>query len=361
MKKLSILALAALALTACDNFELPEPKAPVNEQEAPFTVGDFSVTPAAPIVMTAETPADNIITIGTYTVENWPADYDMAVRVQASDAADFSGNVVDMDQVTATEGNLQATAEHIIYVTKQLYGGKGEIERTLYVRYQLVAEQGGVTSYIVGDPTYYYGPTTVKVTLAPVAYEYAMLYTPGPANEWKPTMSMPLYADADYTSWTGYAAVKEMVKFTVDDAWSIDWGMGAEAGKLMEKGANIELADGLYYFDVKLGDETYTATQITAISLIGDALAADDGTWSVDVDLKPTDNFGIWTGEVEFKEAGGWKFRMNHGWDLNLGGTTDNLVANGDNNACPGAGKWVVTLNLTTHPYSYSVTAAAAK
>lgn len=42
---------------------------------------------------------------------------------------------------------------------------------------------------------------------------------------------------------------------------------------------------------------------------------------------------------------------MNHGWDINLGGTEEDLTAGGDNLKSPGAGKYMILLDLSVYPY----------
>lgn len=345
------MALAAFALTACDNFELPTPQAPVNLPEAPFTVGDVQFAPAVdPIVLTAETPDEEMFKVGSYVVENWPASYDFAVAAQASSVADFSENVIDMN-IDAADGDLAANAEHLIWAAKQLYGSKGEIARQIFIRYQVIARNDGYNAYIVGDPGKYYNGGSFSVTLPKVAYEYEVVYTPGPANGWSPTASMGLYPDEDFTLWTGYAVIDGMFKFSIDDAWSVNWG-GAD-GVLKEGGDNIEVAEsGLYFITLNLPEQTYELTPITAISVIGDAALG----WEADAALAPVNgNYAIWSGQVVFNETGKWKFRMNNGWDLNLGGAMTDLVQNGSDLATPGAGTYTVTLDLSKFPYTCTV------
>ncbi len=345
------MALAAFALTACDNFELPKPQAPTNLPEAPFTVGDVQFAPeVTPIMLTADTPDDELIKVGSYIVENWPAAYTFGVAAQASDDANFETNVIDMN-IAAADGELTATAEHLTWAVKQLYGSKGEVSRTLYIRYQLLALNNGHTEYIVGDPNKYYNVAPITVTLPKVAYEYEVIWTPGPANNWSPTASMGLYPDEDYTTWSGYAVINDMFKFSVDDAWSVNWG-GAD-GILKEGGDNIEVAqNGLYFVELNLAEQTYTLTYIANVSVIGDAALG----WTDDAQLAPVgDNYAIWSGNVTFNETGAWKFRMNNDWVINLGGEMTNLVANGSDIPTPGAGTYTVTIDFSKHPYTCTV------
>lgn len=348
MKKIAIIALAALAFTACDNYELPMPQAPVNAPDAPFSVGDVQfATDAAPIVLTDETPEDELIQVGTYVVENWPDTYEFAVAANASDVADFSTNVINMN-IDAADGAFTTTAEHLTWAVKQLYGSKGDVARTIYLRYQILAQTNGVTDYIVGDAK---EVGSITVTLPKATYDYDVVYTPGPANDWTPSASMGLYPDADYQIWSGYAVINEKIKFSIDDAWSVNWG-GAE-GVLKEGGPDIEVeTPGLYFVKLNLAEQTYELTPITAIGVIGEAALG----WETDVELAPVDgNYAIWGGEVVFAETGGWKFRMNNAWTYNLGGAQANLVQDGTDLDSPGAGTYTVTLDLSKYPYTYEV------
>jgi len=76
--------------------------------------------------------------------------------------------------------------------------------------------------------------------------------------------------------------------------------------------------------------------------------------WAAQEALAPSEDFLTWTGDVTFKGADEWKFRMNDNWDLgiNLGGSEANLVVDGGNLVAPGAGMYTVTLNLGAIPYT---------
>ena len=78
-----------------------------------------------------------------------------------------------------------------------------------------------------------------------------------------------------------------------------------------------------------LAKKTLNGMKITNMNLVGDFNGwnpADDAqqmTWDAE-------NFCyVITGAAV--TANGWKFTTNNSWDVNLGGTIGNLVANGDN------------------------------
>ncbi|WP_337617323.1 Outer membrane protein SusF domain-containing protein, partial [Prevotella sp.] len=88
----------------------------------------------------------------------------------------------------------------------------------------------------------------------------------------------------------------------------------------------VNAGEGVYYFDVNLGEGTITATKVETMGIIGgfnnwagDAVM----TWNAEEYCFEATNAGV--------TADGWKFRVNGGWDINLGGSLNNLTAGGDN------------------------------
>lgn len=88
----------------------------------------------------------------------------------------------------------------------------------------------------------------------------------------------------------------------------------------------VNAGEGVYYMDVNLSEGTIKATKVETMGIIGDF-----NGWKVDVPM-------TWNAEEYCFEATnvgvtavGWKFRVNGGWDVNLGGSLNNLTAGGDN------------------------------
>lgn len=84
--------------------------------------------------------------------------------------------------------------------------------------------------------------------------------------------------------------------------------------------------EGVYYFDVNLGDGTIKATKVTTMGLIGKFQGWDETkdvamTWNAEEYCFEATNAGV--------TADGWKFRMNKKWDVNLGGSLNDLTAGG--------------------------------
>ena len=109
--------------------------------------------------------------------------------------------------------------------------------------------------------------------------------------------------------------------------------------------------NGLYYLKADIPNLTYSLAPITSIGMVG----AESWEKS-DVEFTQVD---YWTWRAEYTFASDnqeWKLWMNNGWDFNLGGSYDNLVQNGANLKAPGAGSYILTLDLSTIPYSISAT-----
>ena len=93
----------------------------------------------------------------------------------------------------------------------------------------------------------------------------------------------------------------------------------------------VNAGEGVYYFDVNLANGTIKATKVETMGLIGNFnnWAGDAAmTWNAKEYCFEATNVGV--------TADGWKFRVNGGWDINLGGSLNNLTAGGDNIAVAG-------------------------
>ncbi len=104
------------------------------------------------------------------------------------------------------------------------------------------------------------------------------------------------------------------------------------SGAATSEGGNIGVnaGEGVYYFDVNLGEGTITATKVETMGMIG-------GFNNWDGDAVMTWNAKEYCFEATFEApnvgvtADGWKFRVNGEWAINLGGSINNLTAGGDN------------------------------
>ncbi|MBD5313309.1 MAG: DUF5115 domain-containing protein [Bacteroides sp.] len=185
------------------------------------------------------------------------------------------------------------------------------------------------------------------------------LWTPGPANGWNQGASQLLYTN-DYKNYEGYVHIDGEFKFTSAPDWDhTNFGF-ASAGKLStDPGAgNLKvtqndeaLGNGLYWCTADIVGLTYTATAINTIGIIGDGTP---GGWDNETVMTPSADFLTWTVKTTLKE-GTFKFRANNGWDINLGGSLDDLTPGADNIPVPETGEVTITLNLSSLPYTATV------
>ena len=126
------------------------------------------------------------------------------------------------------------------------------------------------------------------------------------------------------------------------DNWDGDWEKAsgdATGGTLTaDGGPNVDgVAPGFYYVQVDLKEMTYKITPVTSISIIGSVR----GAWDTDVDMTYNENFKCWEAR-ETLNAGEFKFRLNHDWAVNWGGTLDDLVQDGANLQLPAEGAYII-------------------
>lgn len=99
--------------------------------------------------------------------------------------------------------------------------------------------------------------------------------------------------------------------------------IGVDNGNL-----GVNAGEGVYYMDINLSEGTITATKVETMGMVGDFTGWADGadvvmTWNAEEYCYEATNAGV--------TAAGWKFRVNGKWDINLGGSLNNLTAGGDN------------------------------
>ena len=185
-----------------------------------------------------------------------------------------------------------------------------------------------------------------KLTINMMDYSYTLeevnydpfIYFIGATDGWtKAEQKLALVDDAKGV-YTGYLYCADpngwgnQFKFQrVAGSWDNEINSGTFStfsGAATSEGGNIGVnaGEGVYYFDVNLGEGTIKATKVETMGIIGgfNNWAGDAPmTWNVEEYCFEATNVGV--------TADGWKFRVNGGWDINLGGSLDNLTAGGDN------------------------------
>lgn len=185
-----------------------------------------------------------------------------------------------------------------------------------------------------------------KLTLNMMDYTYTFeevkydpfIYFIGATDGWKSSDQKLALVDEAKGVYTGYVYVADpngaglQFKFQrVAGSWDNEINAGTfvsfGGAATNEKGnIGVNAGEGVYYFDVNLSEGTITATKVETMGMIGGFNNWDGDavmTWNAEEYCFEATNVGV--------TADGWKFRVNGGWDINLGGSLNNLTAGGDN------------------------------
>ena len=185
-----------------------------------------------------------------------------------------------------------------------------------------------------------------KLTINMMDYTYTIeevnydpfIYFIGSTDGWSSSDQKLALVDDAKGVYTGYVYVADpngaglQFKFQRKPGdWNNAIGAGALStfsGAATNEGDNIGVnaGEGVYYMDVNLSEGKITATKVEKMGIIGgfnnwegDAVM----TWNAKEYCFEATNVGV--------TADGWKFRVNGGWDINLGGSINDLTAGGDN------------------------------
>ncbi|MDD6890374.1 MAG: hypothetical protein PUD39_08955 [Bacteroidales bacterium] len=216
-----------------------------------------------------------------------------------------------------------------------------------------------------------YGTFMITLDMVEGTYNFSLaipnLFVQGDAAGWN--WDSPLVATmttTDYVNYIGFAKVSTGgYKFTSEKSWSAAFNLGVDGkvaidetthkvtGKLANGSNNNVMpdVDGLFFHNVNITSLDFTSTYITTLGLIG---SATPGGWDASTALNPSQDYLVWEGDVDFAD-GEFKIRANDAWDVDFGGSLDNLVYKGANIASPGAGKKHVTLDLSKVPYTLTI------
>ena len=185
-----------------------------------------------------------------------------------------------------------------------------------------------------------------KLTINMMDYSYTIeevnydpfIYFIGATDGWKSSDQKLALVDEAKGVYTGYVYLADpngsgfQFKFQRKAGdWNNAIGAGALStfsGAATNEGDNIGVnaGEGVYYMDVNLSEGKINATKVEKMGIIGgfnnwggDAVM----TWNAKEYCFEATNVGV--------TADGWKFRVNGGWDINLGGSINDLTAGGDN------------------------------
>ena len=191
-----------------------------------------------------------------------------------------------------------------------------------------------------------------KLTINMMDYSYTLeevnydpfIYFIGSTDGWKSNDQKLALVDDAKGVYTGYVYLADPnaagFEFKFQRAQG-NWDTAIGAGTFVSFGGaaigvdngniGVNAGEGVYYMDVNLSEGTITATKVETMGIIGgfNNWGGDAAmTWNAEEYCFEATNVGV--------TADGWKFRVNGGWDINLGGSLNNLTAGGDNIAVAG-------------------------
>ena len=184
-----------------------------------------------------------------------------------------------------------------------------------------------------------------KLTINMMDYSYTLeevnydpfIYFIGSTDGWKSNDQKLALVDDAKGVYTGYVYLADPnaagFEFKFQRAQG-NWNTAIGAGTFVSFGGaaigvdngniGVNAGEGVYYMDVNLSEGTITATKVETMGIIGgfnnwagDAVM----TWNAEEYCYEATNVGV--------TADGWKFRVNGDWPINLGGSLNNLTADG--------------------------------
>ncbi len=194
-------------------------------------------------------------------------------------------------------------------------------------------------------------PGKYKLTLNMMDYSYTIekvMYDPfiyfiGSTDGWGSNDQKLALVDEETGTYTGYVYIADPngagfeFKFQREQG---NWDNAIGASNFVtfndaaidanhENNLGVNAGEGVYYMDVNLSEGTITATKVESMGMAGqfqgwDPLAPATMTWNAEeYCFEATMAAGV--------TADGWKFIVNKGWTINLGGSIDNLEQDGAN------------------------------
>jgi hypothetical protein len=143
--------------------------------------------------------------------------------------------------------------------------------------------------------------------------------------------SHPLYSANNDGKYEGYYWLNGEFKFKPNaDNWNddLEYVDGTTLGGSLTDGGGPNCPDpgaGFYQINLDLTAMTYSLMKIESVSMIGGF-----NGWGDDLEMSYNTEEGCWEVTTD-AVAGEYKFRANHDWGINWGGTEANLEQNGAN------------------------------
>jgi hypothetical protein len=197
-------------------------------------------------------------------------------------------------------------------------------------------------------PTY---SNVITLTATPYLAS-AWVYVPGAYQGWSPSTAdslISLTGNQIYTGMIAFTAGNLEFKITPKKNWDLSYA-DAGGGKFSTSGGNMAAPSaGLKTVTFDQTNSTWKVEDAISYGIIGDATP---NGWNGDTDMKLiNDGKGTYVVTLDLI-PGAYKFRYNHDWAVNYGGSAGTLVSGGDNITVAAAGNYTITMNPDAKTYT---------
>ena len=202
----------------------------------------------------------------------------------------------------------------------------------------------------------YSNAITVSCKVTAAEKVYPKLYVVGSYNGWSHDSNQYLFdfagSDAVYQGLIDFGADHASNEFKItgggwgNDEHSMDGAHDAEAAviKVTDGGGdNINVYQAKRYYSFTYDRAAHTLTKNFSFDQIG--VIGDFNGWGADVVMEFNSAKQRFYADVEFPADGGFKFRLDGGWDVSYGSTGSGVLDSGDNIPVK-AGNYRVYLNM---------------
>lgn len=163
-----MMAATGLLFAACDNYDMPNPPAQSNPQEAIFQSNGIAIAQTAQSLdLTAISVTDQPAPVITATLTDFPANYTLSMVMEISATENFAsvGSVPTVSESSTDDPSVVTIAVDADSLQGVYYSTitKDPRQKTIYARFAAYAVNG-TEKVRIGDPTLYYGPIQIAVT-----------------------------------------------------------------------------------------------------------------------------------------------------------------------------------------------------
>ncbi|MBB2149609.1 SusE domain-containing protein [Pedobacter gandavensis] len=324
------LVLVAIGLWSCkkDGTELVSNVSPAGTLTASTSALDLSLANAANTAVTLSFPA--------------PVITGVIIPVTTTIQIDRKGK--DFSNPTEVVVTTASYAPKVSEINAILlgFGFKAEVPAEIEVRLKSAPAPNAIT---------YSNVLTLKAT---PYFAASWVYAPGAYNGWGVATADSLVSpdsDGKYTGIINFPTDQLQFKITPKKSW--DFSYGVLGGLLSSDGSAGNLAvpkAGTQLISVDLNTKTFSIVEADLWSMTGSATPLG---WGSDIDMKfINDGKKTWKVTADLL-AGELKFRKNHDYGSNYGGSGGNLVFNSSTNIpVAQAGNYTITFDIPNLKYT---------